>query len=81
MVADQLPDSHPTKKVALEYRDAYQKAHNEPARGAFSGYAFDGWLVLLDSQRRWWTAHRIITDAFATAGRAERSHESIFAGT
>ena len=39
------------------------------------------WLVLLDSQRRWWTAHRIITDAFATAGRAERSHETIFAGT
>lgn len=25
------------------------------------------WLVLLDSPRRWWTAHRIITDAFATA--------------
>ena len=39
------------------------------------------WLVLLDSQRRWWTAHRIITDAFATAGRAERSHETTFAGT
>jgi serine-type D-Ala-D-Ala carboxypeptidase (penicillin-binding protein 5/6) len=39
------------------------------------------WLVLLDSQRRWWTAHRIITDAFATAGRGERSHETTFAGT
>jgi serine-type D-Ala-D-Ala carboxypeptidase (penicillin-binding protein 5/6) len=39
------------------------------------------WLVLLDSQRRWWTAHRIITDAFATAGRGERSHEATFAGT
>jgi serine-type D-Ala-D-Ala carboxypeptidase (penicillin-binding protein 5/6) len=39
------------------------------------------WLVLLDSPRRWWTAHRIITDAFATAGRGERSHETTFAGT
>jgi D-alanyl-D-alanine carboxypeptidase (penicillin-binding protein 5/6) len=39
------------------------------------------WLVLLDSQRRWWTAHRIITDAFATAVRAERGHETTFAGT
>lgn len=39
------------------------------------------WLVLLDSQRRWWTAHRIITDAFATAVRGERSHEATFAGT
>jgi branched-chain amino acid transport system substrate-binding protein len=51
VVADQLPDSYPTKKVALEYRDAYQKANNEPARGAFSGYAFDGWLVLLDAAK------------------------------
>jgi D-alanyl-D-alanine carboxypeptidase (penicillin-binding protein 5/6) len=39
------------------------------------------WLVLLDSQRRWWTAHRIITDAFAAAVHAERSHEATFAGT
>jgi D-alanyl-D-alanine carboxypeptidase (penicillin-binding protein 5/6) len=39
------------------------------------------WLVLLDSPRRWWTAHRIITDAFAAAGRVERTHEAAFAGT
>jgi branched-chain amino acid transport system substrate-binding protein len=52
VVADLLPDSYPTKKIALEYREAYQKAHNEPARGAFGPYAFDGWLVLLDSAKR-----------------------------
>jgi D-alanyl-D-alanine carboxypeptidase (penicillin-binding protein 5/6) len=39
------------------------------------------WLVLLDSPRRWWTAHRIITDAFATAVRSEHSHEAAYAGT
>jgi serine-type D-Ala-D-Ala carboxypeptidase (penicillin-binding protein 5/6) len=42
------------------------------------------WLVLLDSPRRWWTAHRIITDAFATALRSEhgeRIHEASIAGT
>jgi serine-type D-Ala-D-Ala carboxypeptidase (penicillin-binding protein 5/6) len=39
------------------------------------------WLVLLDSPRRWWTAHRIITDAFATAVHGERSHEAAYAGT
>jgi serine-type D-Ala-D-Ala carboxypeptidase (penicillin-binding protein 5/6) len=39
------------------------------------------WLVLLDSHRRWWTAHRIITDAFATASRGERIHEASYAGT
>jgi branched-chain amino acid transport system substrate-binding protein len=52
VVADQLPDSYPTKKIALEYQEAYQKANNEPARGAFGPYAFDGWLVLLDSAKR-----------------------------
>jgi len=39
------------------------------------------WLVLLDSPRRWWTAHRIITDAFATAGRTEHSRETAYTGT
>ena len=31
------------------------------------------WLVLLDSQRRWWTAHRILLDAFAAAARESRA--------
>ncbi|MGD0419547.1 MAG: ABC transporter substrate-binding protein [Xanthobacteraceae bacterium] len=52
VVADQLPDSYPTKKISLEYQAAYQKANNEPARGAFGPYAFDGWLLLLDSAKR-----------------------------
>jgi branched-chain amino acid transport system substrate-binding protein len=52
VVADQLPDSYPTKKISLEYQAAYQKANNEPARGAFGPYAFDGWLVMLDSAKR-----------------------------
>src|ERR1700691_5446098 len=49
VVADLLPDSYPTKKIALEYRDAYQKAHNEPARGAFGPYAFYGVVFPFDS--------------------------------
>jgi branched-chain amino acid transport system substrate-binding protein len=52
VVADQLPDSYPTKKISLEYAAAYQKANNEPARGAFGPYAFDGWLVMLDAAKR-----------------------------
>jgi len=52
VVADQLPDSYPTKKISLEYQAIYQKTNNEPARGAFGPYAFDGWLVLLDSAKR-----------------------------
>jgi branched-chain amino acid transport system substrate-binding protein len=52
VVADQLPDSYPTKKISLEYQAVYQKTNSEPARGAFGPYAFDGWLVLLDSAKR-----------------------------
>ncbi len=52
VVADQLPDSYPTKKVSLEYQGIYQKTNNEPARGVFGPYAFDAWLVLLDSTKR-----------------------------
>jgi branched-chain amino acid transport system substrate-binding protein len=52
VVADQLSDTYPTKKIALEYRAAYQKANNEPARGAFGPYAFDGYLVMLDAAKR-----------------------------
>jgi branched-chain amino acid transport system substrate-binding protein len=52
VVAEQLPDSYPTKKISLAYQAAYQKANNEPARGAFGPYAFDGWLVMLDAAKR-----------------------------
>jgi branched-chain amino acid transport system substrate-binding protein len=53
VVADQLPDTYPTKKISLEYQKAYQKANNnETANGGFGPYAFDGWLVLLDSAKR-----------------------------
>jgi branched-chain amino acid transport system substrate-binding protein len=52
VVADQLPDSYPTKKISLEYQAIYEKTNGEPARGAFGPYAFDGWLVLLDSAKR-----------------------------
>jgi branched-chain amino acid transport system substrate-binding protein len=52
VVADQLPDSYPTKKVSLDYQAIYQKTNNEPARGVFGPYAFDAWLVLLDSTKR-----------------------------
>jgi branched-chain amino acid transport system substrate-binding protein len=52
VVADQLPDSYPTKKISMEYQAIYQKTNNEPARGVFGPYAFDAWLVLLDSAKR-----------------------------
>jgi D-alanyl-D-alanine carboxypeptidase (penicillin-binding protein 5/6) len=38
------------------------------------------WLVLLDSQRRWTTANRIITDAFSVAERGPRLHDAAYVG-
>ena len=52
VVAEQLPESAPTRKISMEYLAAYQKANNEPARGGFAPYAFDAWLVMLDASKR-----------------------------
>jgi len=52
IVAEQLPADYPTKKIALDFRSAYQKVNNAPTSDAFSAYAFDGWLVFLDAAAR-----------------------------
>ena len=52
IVAEQLPDSNPTKKASLTFREAYQRANNSPTSDAFSAYSFDAWLVLLDAAKR-----------------------------
>ncbi len=52
VVADQLPESNPIRRVALDYRAAYQRVHNAPVVEAFSAYAFDGWLIFADAARR-----------------------------
>jgi branched-chain amino acid transport system substrate-binding protein len=52
VVAEQLPESAPTRKISMEYLAAYQKANNEPASGGFAPYAFDAWLIMLDASKR-----------------------------
>ena len=52
IVAEQLPDSNPTKQASLAFREAYQRTNNSPTGDAFSAYSFDAWLVLLDAARR-----------------------------
>lgn len=52
IVAEQLPESNPIRKVSMDFRDAYQKANGEPARDAFSAYSFDAYLIFLDSAKR-----------------------------
>jgi branched-chain amino acid transport system substrate-binding protein len=67
IVAEQLPDSNPIKKVSLEFRQAYEKANNAPTNDAFSAYSFDAWLVLLDSARRALAKSQPGTEAFHDA--------------
>jgi branched-chain amino acid transport system substrate-binding protein len=52
VVADQLPESNPIRRVAMDFRAAYQRVHNEPVVEAFSAYAYDGWLIFADAARR-----------------------------
>lgn len=52
IVAEQLPDNYPTKKIAMDFRAAFQKANNAPTTDAFSAYSFDAWLVFLDAAAR-----------------------------
>ena len=52
IVAEQLPDGYPTKKIAMDFRAAFQKVNNAPTSDAFSAYSFDGWLVFTDAAAR-----------------------------
>jgi len=52
IVAEQLPESNPMKKVSMDFRAAYQKANGAPANDAFSAYSFDAWILLLEAASR-----------------------------
>jgi branched-chain amino acid transport system substrate-binding protein len=45
MVAEQLPDSNPIKKVSLEFSRAYEGAHGAGTRNAFAAYSWDAYLL------------------------------------
>ena len=46
LVAEQLPDSHPSKVVALNYLKAYEDKHGAGSRNPFGAYAQDAYLLL-----------------------------------
>ena len=52
VVAEQLPDSNPIKKVALQFRADYLKANGSPSTDAFAAYAYDGMLIAADAAKR-----------------------------
>lgn len=52
VVADQLPDDHPSKAIAAEFAAAYEAVNGEAPKDAFSAYAFDVWKVIADAVAR-----------------------------
>ena len=52
IVAEQLPDNYPTKKIALDFRAAFLKTNGVATTDAFSAYSFDAWMVFADSAAR-----------------------------
>jgi len=52
IVAEQLPDEYPTKKIAMDFRAVFQKVNNAPTSDAYSAYSFDGWLVFTNAAAR-----------------------------
>lgn len=46
VIAEQLPDSHPSKKVAIDFVQTYEKAYGPGSRNQFAGHGYDAELVL-----------------------------------
>ena len=46
VVAEQLPDSSPVKKAALEFRALYEKANHEKSTDAFAAYGYDAMVLM-----------------------------------
>jgi branched-chain amino acid transport system substrate-binding protein len=43
---EQLPDSHPSKKLALDFVQKYEKAYGAGSRNQFAGHSYDALVVL-----------------------------------
>ena len=52
IVAEQLPEANPIRKVSMEFRSAYQKANGAVPNDAFSAYSYDAWLLFTDAAQR-----------------------------
>lgn len=46
LLAEQLPDTHPSKKPALDYIRLYEGAHGPNSRSTFGAHAYDAYLLL-----------------------------------
>lgn len=46
VIAEQLPESHPSKKTAIAFVQQYEKAYGAGSRNQFAGHGYDALLVL-----------------------------------
>ena len=46
VIAEQLPDSHPSKKLAIDFVTKYEKAVGPNTRNQFAGHSYDAQIVL-----------------------------------
>lgn len=46
VIAEQLPNSHPSKKMAIEFVQQYEKVYGAGSRNQFAGHAYDASIVL-----------------------------------
>jgi len=46
VIAEQLPDTHPSKKVSMEFVAQYEKAYGAGSRNQFAGHGYDAILVM-----------------------------------
>ena len=46
VVAEQLPDNHPSKKAAIDFVTKYEKANGAGSRNQFAGHAYDFEVVM-----------------------------------
>jgi len=51
LVAKQLPDSHPQKKLALQFEEDYETKYHEPI-STFGGHAYDGLMIAVGAIER-----------------------------
>jgi branched-chain amino acid transport system substrate-binding protein len=67
IVAEQLPDGHFAKKLALEFRSVYEKVNGAPTTDAFSAYSFDAWRIFASAAERALDSAKPGTPEFRTA--------------
>ena len=79
---EQLPDSHPSKKLALDFAQSYDKAYGVGSRNQFAGHAYDAVVVMekafplaLKKAKPGTKEFRLaLREAFETMGRTVFAH-------